>query len=336
MSATLVPESILDRLYAAPLVDFVSVRNEAETALKAQGQKEEAAKVRALRKPSVAAWIVNQLRFQAAEDLEALIAANRSLAEAHGRSPGDLAAAIQNRRACLARLAERAREIMADHGLRATKDQLRRLNGTLEAATQPGASPLPGRLVEDLEPAGFGALAGLALAAPPPGVEPTIPKEPKKSGEFRSPKKSPDRTRKARPGRTPPSPAPTAEAPAARPRGRAASSRGDTDSEAAARTAARAAAESALRVEEDRLARTERLLARAEADAGAAHRRVERAWVKLAALEERLDKARAAVQDASAEAETREQALAELRSDLSDAHSRVGKAREALDLARSK
>ncbi len=336
MSTPLDPEAILDRLYAAPLTEFVSLRNEAEKALKGQGRKEEAAKVKALRKPSVAAWTVNQLSFQAGEDLAALVEANRSLAEAHGGSTGDLADAIQNRKACLARLTERARGIMADHGLRATKDQLRRLNGTLEAATRPGASLPPGRLVEDLEPAGFGALAGLALAAPPATAQPPAPKKPQGPSASRTRTISPDATAKKRPGRKPASPPPpTAKAPVSGPRKKAAPT-DEADVETAAGTAARMAAESALKIEEDRLARTERLLARAEADAGAAHRRVDRAKAKLAELEKRLDKAKAAVQDATAEANTREHALAELKRDLADAQSRVGKAGEALDLARSR
>ena len=50
----------VDRLYAAPLDDFVAVRKDVVKELKAAGDDERAAEVGAYRKPSVLVWALNQ------------------------------------------------------------------------------------------------------------------------------------------------------------------------------------------------------------------------------------------------------------------------------------
>ena len=51
----------VDELYGLPLDEFVPARNALARELKGAGEPAEAAEVAALRKPSVAAWAVNQL-----------------------------------------------------------------------------------------------------------------------------------------------------------------------------------------------------------------------------------------------------------------------------------
>lgn len=307
-------ESVLDRIYMAPLADFVAVRNEAVKELKAEGRKEDAVTVKAMRKPSMAAWTVNQLSFTAPEELGALAEANRELAEAHGKPDADLPGAIRARRERLDRLMELARDLWERSGHNSTKDQLRRLSGTLEAATQPGADPLPGRLSTDLEPAGFGALAGLHLAV----GTPSGPSKPR-GGPHRS-KKTKRATRAGPPnGDEKEDRAKTARAKV-------------EDPEPSDR--ARASAERALEEARERLERLERLVARAEADAGAAQRRVERDRTKLAELEERVEKARAALDESVARAADMDAAAAELRSDRDAAVTRVEQASAALETFR--
>ena len=50
-----------DDLYGLPLDRFVAERGALAKALRADGRRDEASRVAALRKPSVAAWAVNQL-----------------------------------------------------------------------------------------------------------------------------------------------------------------------------------------------------------------------------------------------------------------------------------
>src|SRR6516165_23590 len=56
-----VPEDAVDELYGLPLDEFTPRRDELAKELRATGKREEAAWVKALRKPSAAAWLVNQL-----------------------------------------------------------------------------------------------------------------------------------------------------------------------------------------------------------------------------------------------------------------------------------
>ena len=320
----------LDRLYAAPLSEFVALRDEIVKELKAAGRKDDAATVKALRKPSAAAWTVNQLSFTAAEELEALAEATKSLVEAHGNPEADVAGAIQLRRKRLDRLLESARELWAAHGLNSTKDQLRRLSGTLEAATQPGADPRPGRLSTDLEPAGFGALAGLQIATPnasrSDAARQTTAGSPSKRSAKKtdsgrtgptSPKGSPKKSPRTDHPPTPPSGGPTSKTNQVE----------DADSSARAR----AAAEGALMTARTKLERLERLVARAEADAAAARRRVGRDRAKLVELEERVEQARKALDDSTSRAGEKEDAFAELQKDREAAQARVDEAAAALD-----
>jgi hypothetical protein len=51
----------VDRLFTLPLADFVAARNELARSLKARGDKETAARIQKLPKPSISAWATNQL-----------------------------------------------------------------------------------------------------------------------------------------------------------------------------------------------------------------------------------------------------------------------------------
>jgi len=53
--------SAIDDLYGLPLDRFVAERTALARELRGAGRREEAGEVAALRKPSVAAWAVNQL-----------------------------------------------------------------------------------------------------------------------------------------------------------------------------------------------------------------------------------------------------------------------------------
>jgi hypothetical protein len=64
-----VPEERLDALYHGPLEEFTAARNELAKELRADGKDEAAAWVKRLRKPTRAAWVVNQLRARRREDL---------------------------------------------------------------------------------------------------------------------------------------------------------------------------------------------------------------------------------------------------------------------------
>ena len=164
-------ESELDDLYAAPLDQFVKVRNEIAGRLKKDGDEAAATRVAALKKPSVSAWTVNQLARSGSLDLQRLIKAGEGLEQAQSRAmSGEDSTGFEEARrdeaAAISLLRSAAKEVLRA-GSPAVLD---RVVSTLRAgvATPEGRALLKqGRLTEDLEPTGFGSFAGLAAPTDP-------------------------------------------------------------------------------------------------------------------------------------------------------------------------
>ncbi len=158
----------LDRLYGLPLEEFTNERNELSARLKKAGEADAASQVKALTKPSVPAWAVNQLARTRKREVRALLdAAERSRS---GKSKS-LREALKEQRDALQRLTDEARDLLETKRGSAPDAMVQRVASTLRAAaSDPAAAELleRGRVNEDLEPAGFEALAGLVGAASPP------------------------------------------------------------------------------------------------------------------------------------------------------------------------
>ena len=158
----------LDALFALPLTEFTAARNALATRLKKAGETGDAERIKALVKPSVAAWVVNQLFWKHRIAFDRLLDAgqrfrNAQTAQLAGKS-ADLRAPLEARRAALSELSTHAATILVDGGSAATPDTMRRVTTTLEAlSTYAGIpdTPLPGRLTDDVQPPGFEALAAL-------------------------------------------------------------------------------------------------------------------------------------------------------------------------------
>jgi predicted ribosome quality control (RQC) complex YloA/Tae2 family protein len=161
----------LDRLFALPLDEFVGGRNELAKRLKD-------AEIRALPKPTVSAWTINQLSRVDRPGVEALLDAGAELRSVQSRllggdDAGDLLRkATLRERDAVAHLRKRAQTVLAEAGRAATAATLERLATTLRAAavTEEGRELLAcGRLTVDLEPPGFDAVeaAGAARSRTP-------------------------------------------------------------------------------------------------------------------------------------------------------------------------
>ena len=74
-----------DDLYGLPLEQFIPERAALAKALRAEKRRDEAAAVAALRKPSVAAWAVNQLVRSQGSSVQELFAAGDELRDAQAR-----------------------------------------------------------------------------------------------------------------------------------------------------------------------------------------------------------------------------------------------------------
>lgn len=162
-------ESELDRLYTAPLDQFIKLRNEFAGRLRKDGNEAAAARIGRLKKPSVSAWAVNQLARTADLDVQRLIKAGVAQEQAQRSALsgglGGFEAARVEEAAAIRLLREAARKLLPS----TSTVTLDRVTKTLRAAaaTPEGRVLLKqGRLTEDLEPPGFDAFSGIGTTQP--------------------------------------------------------------------------------------------------------------------------------------------------------------------------
>jgi len=151
----------IDKLYQLPLEEFTPARN----AL-AKGAGADAKRIRALGKPSIAAWAVNQLYWQHSDLWNALLAAGENAQRAHrailaGRS-ADVRAASKVHEEAVEKALRATLKLLEDAGHPAADATKHAIGTTLRAL--PGDQPA-GRFTRPLQPAGFGMLAGLQVSA---------------------------------------------------------------------------------------------------------------------------------------------------------------------------
>jgi hypothetical protein len=185
-----VPDDELDRLYGLPLDEFTAARNELAKRLRREGDKDGADRVKALAKPSVAAWAVNQLARRRRDKVGKLLAAADELRKAHERALGGsegaekLRTAAQRERELVAALRRDARELLSEAGRPPTDATLERVATTLSSAARDAETrPLleAGQLTEEVETTGFDAFAGMAVPAAPPARRATAKEAPAKA-----------------------------------------------------------------------------------------------------------------------------------------------------------
>jgi hypothetical protein len=162
-----VEPDVLEQLYAVEPEQFVSERRRLERRLRDEGRAEEAAEVAKLRKPPQPVFLANRLArekpdlvAQLAEDGERLAAAHEAGdAEQLRAAQGELVSRVNA-------LVRQAGETAPGQLSEAIAQRLATLLRT--AASNPATAALlrRGVLSEEVEPAAFDALAGMALAAP--------------------------------------------------------------------------------------------------------------------------------------------------------------------------
>lgn len=163
----------VDELFAGPPEEFTARRDELVKALRAEGHKQEAAGVAGLRRPTRAAWAVNQLARRCRDELEELIAAGGEVRQAQRRAAsgvGDerLREGLSRRRERLDALQREARRLLDDAGVDRER-HMPEVVATLQAASaddDAAQEVKAGQLSRPLPaPSGFGDLAGLQLVA---------------------------------------------------------------------------------------------------------------------------------------------------------------------------
>jgi hypothetical protein len=153
-------EEAVIALYQGALESFVAERKRLSAELKGAGDKDGAARLLKLARPSISAWVVNQLYFRERETFDEL------LERAAQIRAGDLGATTAHREA-LAKLRARAARLLTEGAHGASEATLRKVTTTLSAlAAAGGFDPdLPGALSADREPPGFEAFNFSALGA---------------------------------------------------------------------------------------------------------------------------------------------------------------------------
>lgn len=158
----------VDGLFQVPLSQFTPARNALAGRLKKAGRTDEAASVRALDKPTLSAWVVNQLYWRHRRQFDQLITSGQQFVKAQtaqlSGKKADLHAALDARREALSQLAARAADLLRESEHPPSSDMMRRITTTLEALATYGDhqnAPRAGRLSDDIDPPGFEALAAL-------------------------------------------------------------------------------------------------------------------------------------------------------------------------------
>ena len=289
-------DSEIDRLYQVPLAEFTAERN--ALSKRAGGQ---AAEIRALQKPTVPAWAVNQLYWKERRVYDELIERADDLRATHN-------ATLRGRRTDL-RGASRAHEEAFETALKTTLTLLGESGHAVTDATRqaiattlralPGDEPT-GRLTRQLEPRGFEMLAGAAAQG---RVRPATP-EAKPSREVKAPREAG---------------APAATAAAAK-------------AAAARLAAARDAATAAARAARD----AEHVVRREEFEAARAAREAEKAVRRVTEAEEALQQAESQLAEAKRAAAAAEKARDAATKRAGKAADELKAARDEEDAAKKK
>jgi hypothetical protein len=166
-------------LFELPPEEFTAARDELAKRTASEGRADEARAIKAIRRPTVAAWAVNQLARRQPRAVEELLEAGAALRRAQrkvlsGVRTSDFREASEKRRRLVTRLVRSAEAILRESG-RASAGAGEAVRSTLEAASlddEAGAMVRAGRLSKELPPpASFGAVEGLGLVS-------ALPEEP--------------------------------------------------------------------------------------------------------------------------------------------------------------
>jgi hypothetical protein len=158
-------ETAAERLYGLPLEDFIPERGAAAKALRKEGEKEAAAAVAKLPKPSQVAWVANQLAREGADDL---LDAGRALRDAQlgGGGREALREATAAQRAAVDALLKRGQELRPLS--RDLTDRLRALLMAVAGDDSVREAFSAGRLVDEPSSGGAWPVGGFVAPASTP------------------------------------------------------------------------------------------------------------------------------------------------------------------------
>ncbi|MGC4940264.1 hypothetical protein [Kribbella sp. DT2] len=155
-------EEAADALYAAPAADFIATRNELAKQLKADGDQLGSTRLKALRKPTVAAWLANLVSREQPDEIDDLLALGDEFREATTDLDGErLRELTPKRHQAIDVLVKAANKLADEHSQKVSADVGQKLRETLDAAlVDPAAGDAvrEARLSSALRHVGFGVV----------------------------------------------------------------------------------------------------------------------------------------------------------------------------------
>ncbi|MET9515600.1 hypothetical protein [Streptomyces sp. NPDC002994] len=149
-------ESITDELYGLAPADFTAARNERAAAARAAGDRELAARIQALRRPTLSAWAGNLLVRRQPEQVQPLLSLGEGMRRAHRDLDGEQLRELGRRQHDLVgALGRQAKQLAADAGHPVSEDVQHEVERTLHAVlADPEAAQewAAGRLTKPLSP----------------------------------------------------------------------------------------------------------------------------------------------------------------------------------------
>jgi uncharacterized coiled-coil protein SlyX len=162
VSATDPFAAIAAELYGLVPAEFTGARNDYAKQLRDEGDRELSDRVKTLRKPAAAAWVVNLLVRQHADEVTQLLDLGQALRQAQDDLDGDALRELnRQRRRLIVAVAGQGKALARDLGQKVSESVVRQVEDTLHAAmidSDAAAAVRSGVLVDPLAPSGVGSL----------------------------------------------------------------------------------------------------------------------------------------------------------------------------------
>lgn len=163
-------QEIAEELYGLAPEEFTEARTRVEKEVRSAGDRALAKQVKALRRPALPAWAVNQLVRERADLVHQVVALGESLREAQSLLQGNaLRELTKQRRRLVAAVTAQVKEVAAGRGQRLSDAATRQVEETLQAAmADPRAAEAlsSGLLAQPLSSTGLESLAEVLAVVP--------------------------------------------------------------------------------------------------------------------------------------------------------------------------
>lgn len=178
-------QEVAEELYGLPAAEFTAARNAAAKAAKAAKERDLAASIAALPRPSTSAWVLNQLVRTNPADVDALLELGADMRAAErARDPDRIRSLSRERNLRVPALTRQARALSEELGQAVSDAVAQEIESTLTAALAIedfGSAVRSGQLTKALVWAGFGEMPALATLVAVPS--PTTPDKAPAKGE---------------------------------------------------------------------------------------------------------------------------------------------------------